>query len=149
MAYTDPEVAWTGMQEQEAKEKGINYEAAKFPWMASGRAISMDRTEGMTKLIFDKDTHRILGGAIIGRNAGELIAEISLAVEMGCDAEDISLTIHPHPTLSESIMMAGEIFEGTVTDLYIGKKNNKLFIFVPQRARILNCIRINCEKTYG
>ena len=122
VAYTDPEIAWTGMQEKEAKEKGINYEAAKFPWMASGRAISKDRTEGLTKLIFDKDTHRILGGAIIGRNAGELISEISLAVEMGCDAEDISLTIHPHPTLSESIMMASEIFEGTVTDLYIGKK---------------------------
>ena len=122
VAYTDPEVAWTGMQEQQAKEQGVNYEVAKFPWMASGRAISMDRTEGMTKLIFDKDSHRILGGAIIGRNAGELISEISLAVEMGCDAEDISLTIHPHPTLSESIMMASEIFEGTVTDLYIGKK---------------------------
>ena len=122
VAYTDPEVSWTGMQEQQAKEQGINYEVAKFPWMASGRAISMDRTEGLTKLIFDKDTHRILGGAIIGCNAGELISEISLAVEMGCDAEDISLTIHPHPTLSESIMMASEIFEGTVTDLYIGKK---------------------------
>jgi dihydrolipoamide dehydrogenase len=122
VAYTDPEVAWTGLQEKEAKEKGINYEAAKFPWAASGRAISVNRTEGMTKLIFDKDTHHILGGAIIGPNAGELISEITLAVEMGCDVEDIALTIHPHPTLSESIMMASEIFEGTITDLYMPKK---------------------------
>lgn len=122
VAYTDPEAAWTGMQEKEAKEKGVNYEVAKFPWMASGRAICVNRTEGMTKLIFDKDSHRILGGAIIGPNAGELISEITLAVEMGCDAEDISLTIHPHPTLSESVMMATEIFEGTITDLYMPKK---------------------------
>ena len=122
VAYTDPEVAWTGLQETQAKEQGINYEVAKFPWMASGRAISLNRTEGMTKLIFDKDSHRILGGAIIGPNAGELISEITLAVEMGCDAEDISLTIHPHPTLSESVMMATEIFEGTITDLYMPKK---------------------------
>lgn len=122
VAYTDPEVAWTGVQEKQAKERGINYEAAKFPWAASGRAISVNRTEGMTKLIFDKDTHRIIGGAIIGPNAGELISEITLAIEMGCDAEDISLTIHPHPTLSESVMMATEIFEGTITDLYMPKK---------------------------
>jgi dihydrolipoamide dehydrogenase len=122
VAYTDPEVAWTGLQEKEAKEQGVNYEVAKFPWMASGRAISVNRTEGMTKLVFDKDSHRILGGAIIGTNAGELISEITLAVEMGCDAEDISLTIHPHPTLSESVMMATEIFEGTITDLYMPKK---------------------------
>lgn len=122
VAYTDPEVAWTGIQEKQAKEQGINFEVAKFPWMASGRAISVNRTEGMTKLIFDKDTHRIIGGAIVGPNAGELISEITLAVEMGCDAEDISLTIHPHPTLSESVMMATEIFEGTITDLYLPKK---------------------------
>ncbi len=122
VAYTDPEVAWTGMQEAQAKEQGINYEVAKFPWMASGRAISINRTEGMTKLIFDKDNHCIIGGAIVGPNAGELISEISLAIEMGCDAEDISLTIHPHPTLSESVMMATEIFEGTITDLYMPKK---------------------------
>ena len=122
VAYTDPEVAWTGLQEKQAKEQGISYEVAKFPWMASGRAISLDRTEGMTKLIFDKKSHRLLGGAIIGPNAGELISEITLAVEMGCDAEDISLSIHPHPTLSESIMMASEIFEGTITDLYLPKK---------------------------
>jgi dihydrolipoamide dehydrogenase len=122
VAYTDPEVAWTGIQEKEAKEQGINYEVAKFPWAASGRAISVNRTEGMTKLIFNKDNHGIIGGAIIGPNAGELISEITLAIEMGCDAEDISLTIHPHPTLSESIMMATEIFEGTITDLYMPKK---------------------------
>lgn len=122
VAYTDPEVAWTGMQEAEAKEQGINFEVGKFPWMASGRAISLNRTEGMTKLVFNKDTHQIIGGAIVGPNAGELISEITLAVEMGCDAEDISLTIHPHPTLSESVMMATEIFEGTITDLYMPKK---------------------------
>lgn len=122
VAYTDPEVAWTGIQEPQAKEQGINYEVAKFPWMASGRALSVNRTEGMTKLIFDKDSHRIIGGAIVGVNAGELISEVSLAIEMGCDAEDLSLTIHPHPTLSESVMMATEIFEGTITDLYMPKK---------------------------
>lgn len=122
VAYTDPEVAWTGLQEKQAKQQGINYEAVKFPWMASGRAISINRTEGMTKLIFDKDTHRILGGAIIGPNAGELISEITLAVEMSCDVEDIALTIHPHPTLSESVMLASEMYEGTITDLYLAKK---------------------------
>ena len=122
VAYTDPEVAWTGMMEKEAKEKGINYEVAKFPWMASGRALSSDCATGMTKVIFDKDSHRLLGCAIVGTNAGELISEATLAIEMGCDAEDISLTIHPHPTLSESIAMATEIFEGTITDLYMPKK---------------------------
>jgi len=122
VAYTDPEVAWTGLQEQEVKQQGINYEVAKFPWAASGRAISLDRTEGLTKLVFDKDSQRILGGAIIGPNAGELITEVTLAIEMGCDAEDIALTIHPHPTLSETVMMASEIFEGTITDLYLPKK---------------------------
>lgn len=122
VAYTDPEVAWTGTQESQAQAQGINFEVAKFPWAASGRALSMDRPEGMTKLIFNKDTHQIIGGAIIGPNAGELISEITLAIEMGCDAEDISLTIHPHPTLSESVMMATEIFEGTITDLYMSKK---------------------------
>lgn len=122
VAYTDPEVAWTGIQEAQAKEQGINFEAAKFPWAASGRSLSNGRTEGMTKLIFNKDTHQIIGAAIIGSNAGELISEATLAIEMGCDAEDLSLTIHPHPTLSESIMMATEIFEGTITDLYMPKK---------------------------
>jgi dihydrolipoamide dehydrogenase len=122
VAYTDPEVAWTGIMEKEAKEKGINYEVAKFPWMASGRALANDRSEGLTKVIFDKDSHRLLGCAIIGTNAGDLISEATLAIEMGCDAEDISLTIHPHPTLSETIALATEIFEGTITDLYMPKK---------------------------
>tara|TARA_R110000868_G_scaffold411409_4_gene703804 strand:- start:31 stop:1452 length:1422 start_codon:yes stop_codon:yes gene_type:complete len=122
VAYTDPEVSWTGIQEPEAKAQGINYEAAKFPWVASGRALSVGRPEGMTKLIFDKDTNRIIGGAIVGVNAGELISEVTLAIEMGCDAEDLALTIHPHPTLSESVAMATEIFEGTITDLYMPKK---------------------------
>jgi dihydrolipoamide dehydrogenase len=122
VAYTDPEVAWTGLQEKEAIAQGIDYAIAKFPHAASGRAISMDRTEGMTKLIFDKQSGRVLGGAIIAPNAGEMISEITLAIEMGCDAEDIALTIHPHPSISESIMMASEIFEGTITDLYLPKK---------------------------
>src|SRR3990167_8436290 len=118
VAYTDPEIAWVGLTESQAKEKNIPYSKGVFPWMASGRALSIDRTEGFTKLIFD-DKHRVIGGAIVGVNAGELIGEITLAIEMGCDVEDIALTIHPHPTLSESIMMAAEVFEGTVTDLYI------------------------------
>ncbi len=116
VAYTDPEIAWAGVTETQAKEKGIVFEKAVFPWVASGRALSVDRTEGFTKLIFD-DSHRVIGGAIVGVNAGELISEIVLAIEMGCDVEDIALTIHPHPTLSESIQRAAEVFEGTVTDL--------------------------------
>lgn len=122
VAYTDPEIAWVGLTEREAKEKGINYGKSVFPWMASGRALSQERSEGLTQLIFDETTHRIIGGGIVGVNAGELISEIALAIEMGCDVEDIALTIHPHPTLSESIMMAAEIFEGTITDLYMPKK---------------------------
>lgn len=125
VAYTDPEVAWTGLTEAEAKEQGINYGKGVFPWMASGRSLSNGRDEGMTKLIFDEDTNRIIGAGIVGTNAGELIAEASLAIEMGCDAEDIALTIHPHPTLSESIAFATEIFEGTITDLYMPKKKKK------------------------
>lgn len=121
VAYTDPEIAWAGMTETQAKEKGIKVEKSVFPWMASGRALSVDRTEGFTKLLFD-DKHRVIGGGIVGVNAGELISEIALAIEMGCDVEDIALTIHPHPTLSESVKMAAEVFEGTVTDLYIPKK---------------------------
>ncbi|MCX7125207.1 MAG: NAD(P)/FAD-dependent oxidoreductase, partial [Gammaproteobacteria bacterium] len=121
VAYTDPEIAWVGMTETQAKEKGIKVEKAVFPWAASGRALSVDRTEGFTKLIFD-EKHHVIGGGIVGVNAGELIGEVTLAIEMGCDVEDIALTIHPHPTLSESIMMAAEVFEGTVTDLYIPKK---------------------------
>lgn len=125
VAYTDPEVAWVGLTEKEAKEQGVNYEAATFPWAASGRAIASSRTEGMTKLIFDKETHRIIGGAIIGINAGEMLGEIGLAVEMGADAEDIALTIHAHPTLNESIGLAAEIYEGSITDLPNPKAKKK------------------------
>ena len=121
VAYTDPEVAWVGVTENEAKEKGIKYKKAAFPWMASGRALSLNRPEGITKLVFDENG-TIIGAAIVGVGAGDLISETALAIEMGCDAEDIALTIHPHPTLSESIMMASEIYEGTITDLYIPKK---------------------------
>lgn len=122
VCYTDPEVAWTGITETEAKQKQLNYGVGTFPWAASGRSLSLGRSEGVTKILFDKDTHRVLGAAIVGPQAGDLISEISLAIEMGCDAEDIALTIHPHPTLSETIAMATEVFEGTITDLYIPKK---------------------------
>jgi len=122
VAYTDPEIAWAGITEEEANDKNIEIEKAVFPWAASGRAISTNRTEGMTKLIFDKKTNRIIGAAIVGTNAGELIAETVLSIEMGADAHDIGLSIHPHPTLSESVAMAAEIKEGTITDLYIKKK---------------------------
>lgn len=117
IAYTEPEVAWVGKTEKECKQEGLNYEVAKFPWAASGRAIASECSEGMTKLIFDKDTHRVLGGAIVGSNGGELLGEIGLAIEMGCDAEDIALTIHAHPTLHESVGLAAEVFEGSITDL--------------------------------
>lgn len=123
VAYTDPEVAWVGVTETEAKEKGMNYGKGVFPWAASGRSLGQGRDEGLTKLLFDKDTHRVIGAGIVGPNAGELIAEIGLAIEMGCDADDIALTIHPHPTLSESIALATEVFEGTITDLYLPKKD--------------------------
>lgn len=123
VAYTDPEVAWVGVTEIEAKEKKLNYEKASFPWAASGRSLSLGRDEGITKLIFDKDSHRVIGAGIVGPNAGDLIAEVGLAIEMGCEAQDISLTIHPHPTLSETIAQATEIFEGTITDLYMPKKS--------------------------
>ncbi len=122
VAYTDPEIAWVGLSETEAKEKGIEYGKGVFPWAASGRSLSLGRDEGITKILFDKDTKRVLGAAIVGPNAGDLIAECTLAIEMGADAEDISLTIHPHPTLSETIAMAAEVFEGTITDLYIPKR---------------------------
>jgi dihydrolipoamide dehydrogenase len=122
VAYTDPEIAWIGVTEREAKEKGLKVGVGKFPWAASGRAIGMDRTEGFTKLIFDEETHRIVGGGIVGVHAGDLISEIALAIEMGSEAADIGLTIHPHPTLSESVGMAAEIYEGTITDLYMPKK---------------------------
>ncbi|WP_419147750.1 dihydrolipoyl dehydrogenase [Pseudoalteromonas 'SMAR'] len=117
IAYTDPEIAWVGVTEKEAKEQGMNIETAVFPWAASGRAIASSRTEGQTKLIFDKDTDRLIGGAMVGINAGEMLGEIGLGVEMGADAEDIALTIHAHPTLNESIGLAAEIFEGSITDL--------------------------------
>ncbi len=122
VAYTDPEVAWVGLTEIEAKAENIEYEKVKIPWAASGRAISLGRSEGFTKLLFDKKTNRVLGGAIVGPSAGDLISEICLAVEMGADASDISLTIHPHPTLSETVAFASEAFEGTLTDLYMPKK---------------------------
>ncbi len=124
VAYTDPEVAWVGLTETEAKVEGIAYEKAQFPWAASGRALSLGRSEGLTKLLFDPATKRVLGGAIVGPHAGDLIAEIGLAVEMGADATDISLTIHPHPTLSETVAFSAEAFEGTLTDLYLPKKKN-------------------------
>ncbi len=122
VAYTDPEVAWAGMTETEAKAKGIAIEKASFPWAASGRALSVGRTEGTTKLIFDKDTHRVIGAGIVGVNAGELLAEAVLAIEMGADAHDLGLTIHAHPTLSETVCFAAEMKEGTITDLYIKKR---------------------------
>lgn len=125
VAYTDPELAWAGLTEKEAKEKGINYEKASFPWAASGRALSMGREEGMTKLLFCPETNRILGAGIVGVNAGDLIAETALAIEMCCDVEDIALTIHPHPTLSETIAQSAEAFEGTITDSYLPKKKKK------------------------
>jgi len=122
VAYTDPELAWTGLTEKEAKVQNIAFEKAIFPWAASGRALSTGREEGATKLLFCPDTKRVLGGGIVGVNAGELIAEISLAIEMCCDVEDIALTIHPHPTLAETTAQAAEMFEGTITDLYLPKK---------------------------
>jgi dihydrolipoamide dehydrogenase len=122
VAYTDPEVAWAGMTENECKAKGIKYGKGVFPWAASGRSLSLGRDEGVTKLLFDDATHRVIGCGIVGPNAGDLIAEAALAIEMGADAEDVGLTIHPHPTLSETIGMAAEAFEGTITDLYMPKK---------------------------
>ena len=122
VAYTDPEIAWVGVTEREAKEKGLKIGVGKFPWAASGRAIGIDRTEGFTKLLFDEETHRIVGAGIVGPHAGDLISELALAIEMGCEAGDIGRTVHPHPTLGESVGMAAEVYEGTITDLYIPKK---------------------------
>lgn len=122
VAYTDPEVAWMGLTETEAKAKGIEIEKGVFPWVASGRALGIHREEGMTKLIFDPKNKRILGAGIVGRNAGELIGETVLALEMGADAEDIGLTIHPHPTLNETVGLAAEMAEGSITDLMPPKK---------------------------
>ncbi len=123
VAYTDPEIAWVGMTETEAKAQDINYGIGKFPWAASGRSLSLNRNEGMTKSLFDNDSKRIIGCGIVGPGAGDLIAEAALAIEMNADAEDIGLTIHPHPTLSETIGFSAEAFEGTITDLYMPKKN--------------------------
>ncbi|MEE9355435.1 MAG: dihydrolipoyl dehydrogenase [Methylococcaceae bacterium] len=122
VAYTDPEIAWMGLTENDAKAQGIAYEKGAFPWAASGRALSTGRKEGVTKILADKETKRILGAGMVGVNAGELIAEAVLALEMGSDIEDIALTIHPHPTLSETFGLAAEMIEGTITDLYIKKR---------------------------
>lgn len=122
VAYTDPEIAWMGVTETQAAAEGIEYEKGTFPWAASGRALSIDRDEGLTKILFDKETGHVIGAGIVGPNAGELIAETVLALEMGANAEDIGLTIHPHPTLSETINFAAEMAEGTITDLYVPKK---------------------------
>ena len=122
VAYTDPEIAWVGVTETEAKAKGLKVGIGKFPYAASGRAIGIGRTEGFTKLVFDEASHRVIGAGIVGPNAGDLISEVGLAIEMGAEAADIGLTIHPHPTLSESVGMAAEVYEGTVTDIYVPKK---------------------------
>ncbi len=122
VAYTDPEIAWVGVTETEAKAKGLKVGVGKFPWAASARASGIGRTEGFTKLVFDEETHRIIGGGITGVHAGDLISEIALAIEMGAEAGDIGATIHPHPTLSETVAMAAEVYEGTITDLYIPRK---------------------------
>jgi dihydrolipoamide dehydrogenase len=122
VAYTDPEIAWMGMTEEQAKAAGVDYKKGVFPWAASGRSLSIGRNEGITKVLFDKNTHQIIGAGMVGTNAGELIAEAVLALEMGADIEDIALTVHPHPTLSETFNFAAEMAEGTITDLYIPKK---------------------------
>ena len=122
VAYTDPEIAWMGVTEEQAKAEGIEYTKGAFPWAASGRSLSIGRNEGITKILFDKNTHQIIGAGMVGSNAGELIAEAVLALEMGADIEDIALTVHPHPTLSETFNFAAEMAEGTITDLYIPKK---------------------------
>ena len=123
VAYTDPEVAWVGLTETEATAKGIDYDKGVFPWAASGRALALARSEGFTKLLFDPATQQIIGAGIVGPNAGDLIAEVGLAIEMNCVAQDIGLTVHPHPTLSETVALAAEAFEGTITDLYLPRKN--------------------------
>ena len=119
VAYTDPEIAWVGLTENDCKKDNIEYKKGLFPWSASGRSLTIGRSEGLTKLLFDPKSKKIIGGGIVGTNAGDLIAEISLAIEMDCDVSDIALTIHPHPTLSETVPLAAEVFEGTITDLYI------------------------------
>ena len=123
VAYTDPEIAWVGLTETEAEARGVAYEKGAFPWSASGRSLGMGRSDGLTKILFDPETKRVLGAGIVGPNAGDLIAEVALAIEMDCEAADLSLTIHPHPTLSETVALAAEAFEGTITDLYVPKKS--------------------------
>jgi dihydrolipoamide dehydrogenase len=125
VAYTDPEVAWVGATETEAKAAGVKYGKGSFPWVASGRALSLGRGEGMTKLLFDENNERLIGAGMVGPNAGELVAEATLAIEMGADAADIGLTVHPHPTLSETVGMSAEAFEGVITDLYLPKRRKK------------------------
>ncbi len=122
VAYTDPEVAWAGLTETEAKANGVKYGKGSFPWAASGRALGIARPEGVTKLLFDEESGRLLGAGIVGVNAGDLISEAALAIEMGADALDIGLTIHPHPTLSETVAFSAEAFAGTLTDLYLPKR---------------------------
>jgi dihydrolipoamide dehydrogenase len=122
VAYTDPEVAWVGLTENEAKAQGIAVGKGVFPWAASGRSLALGRDEGITKLLFDEATERVIGAGIVGPNAGDLIAEVALAIEMGCDVHDISATIHPHPTLSETVAFAAEMFDGTITDLIAPKR---------------------------
>jgi dihydrolipoamide dehydrogenase len=122
VAYTDPEIAWDGKTEEQAKAEGIAFEKGSFPWAASGRSLALGRSEGLTKLLFAKDSGQLIGAGIVGTNAGDLISEAALAIELGCDAADISLTIHPHPTLSETIAFSAEVAEGTITDLYIPRR---------------------------
>ena len=122
VAYTDPEVAWVGLTEADARASGVAYETGKFPWSASGRSLAMGRREGATKLLFDPATKRLLGAGIVGPNAGELVAELALAIEMDCEAADLALTVHPHPTLAETVGLAAEAFEGTITDLYLPRR---------------------------
>jgi dihydrolipoamide dehydrogenase len=122
VAYTDPEVAWVGLTEEEAKRNDVAYEKAAYPWAASGRALGIGRSEGTTKLLFEPETKRMLGAGIVGPNAGELVGELALAIEMGADVHDIALTVHPHPTLSETVAFAAEVAAGTVTDILPPKR---------------------------
>jgi dihydrolipoamide dehydrogenase len=122
VAYTDPEIAWAGITEEEAVAGKLDYGKGTFPWAASGRSLALNRDEGVTKLLFDRKTGRLIGGGIVGTNAGDLISEVALAIEMGCDAADIGLTVHPHPTLSETVAFAADAWDGTLTDLYVPKR---------------------------
>jgi dihydrolipoamide dehydrogenase len=125
VAYTDPEIAWVGLSETAAKAEGLSYEVGRFPWAASGRSLGMGRQEGLTKILFDPDSRRVIGAGVVGANAGDLIAELTLAIEMDCEAADLGLTIHPHPTLSETVAFAAEVFEGTITDLYLPRRKRR------------------------